>query len=193
LPKTKNYPYRSFSLDFTGRAKELKTPISICRGFDPNKTPKSIQPKLQSFTALWDTGCSNVAISQNVIDKCNLKPTGMVKVFSAKGAYFAETFLINVMLPQKVGVSEVTATKANISGFDVLIGMSIITHGDFAITNKEGKTLFSFRIPSKDYILFENEKTIIRKPPITKETFIGRNDPCPCGSGKKYKNCCGKK
>ena len=21
---------------------------------------------------------------------------------------------------------------------------------------------------------------------------IGRNDPCPCGSGKKYKNCCGK-
>lgn len=22
---------------------------------------------------------------------------------------------------------------------------------------------------------------------------IGRNDPCPCGSGKKYKNCCGAK
>ena len=21
---------------------------------------------------------------------------------------------------------------------------------------------------------------------------IGRNDPCPCGSGKKYKNCCGR-
>ena len=21
---------------------------------------------------------------------------------------------------------------------------------------------------------------------------IGRNEPCPCGSGKKYKNCCGK-
>ncbi|MDD5190544.1 MAG: SEC-C metal-binding domain-containing protein, partial [Dehalococcoidales bacterium] len=20
---------------------------------------------------------------------------------------------------------------------------------------------------------------------------VGRNDPCPCGSGKKYKNCCG--
>jgi len=22
---------------------------------------------------------------------------------------------------------------------------------------------------------------------------VGRNDPCPCGSGKKYKNCCGNK
>ena len=25
-----------------------------------------------------------------------------------------------------------------------------------------------------------------------KSPKVGRNDPCPCGSGKKYKNCCGK-
>lgn len=29
------------------------------------------------------------------------------------------------------------------------------------------------------------------KKPIVKGETIGRNDPCPCGSGKKYKNCCG--
>jgi hypothetical protein len=28
--------------------------------------------------------------------------------------------------------------------------------------------------------------------PIVKSEKIGRNDPCPCGSGKKYKKCCGK-
>jgi preprotein translocase subunit SecA len=28
--------------------------------------------------------------------------------------------------------------------------------------------------------------------PIHKEQEVGRNDPCPCGSGKKYKKCCGK-
>ena len=28
--------------------------------------------------------------------------------------------------------------------------------------------------------------------PITKQKTVGRNDPCPCGSGKKFKNCCGK-
>jgi preprotein translocase subunit SecA len=27
---------------------------------------------------------------------------------------------------------------------------------------------------------------------IVKEKAVGRNDPCPCGSGKKYKKCCGK-
>ena len=32
----------------------------------------------------------------------------------------------------------------------------------------------------------------IRIPPMVKKTSdIGRNDPCPCGSGKKYKKCCG--
>ena len=29
-------------------------------------------------------------------------------------------------------------------------------------------------------------------PYVREEPKIGRNDPCPCGSGKKYKKCCGK-
>jgi uncharacterized protein YecA (UPF0149 family) len=29
--------------------------------------------------------------------------------------------------------------------------------------------------------------------PVTKVKKVGRNDPCPCGSGKKYKKCCGMK
>ena len=36
------------------------------------------------------------------------------------------------------------------------------------------------------------EKTPKREPVKRKEPKIGRNDPCPCGSGLKYKNCCGK-
>jgi len=28
--------------------------------------------------------------------------------------------------------------------------------------------------------------------PIMVEKKVGRNEPCPCGSGKKYKKCCGK-
>lgn len=30
------------------------------------------------------------------------------------------------------------------------------------------------------------------KKPVRKEKTVGRNDPCPCGSGKKYKKCCGR-
>ncbi|WP_040210656.1 preprotein translocase subunit SecA [Clostridium polynesiense] len=32
----------------------------------------------------------------------------------------------------------------------------------------------------------------VKKQPVKKEHKVGRNDPCPCGSGKKYKNCCGR-
>ena len=31
-----------------------------------------------------------------------------------------------------------------------------------------------------------------KTPYVKKDAEIGRNDPCPCGSGKKYKNCCGR-
>ena len=32
----------------------------------------------------------------------------------------------------------------------------------------------------------------VKEPVVNNGPEIGRNDPCPCGSGKKYKNCCGK-
>jgi len=31
----------------------------------------------------------------------------------------------------------------------------------------------------------------VKKQPIRKDKKVGRNDPCPCGSGKKHKKCCG--
>ncbi|MBR5445570.1 MAG: SEC-C domain-containing protein, partial [Clostridia bacterium] len=35
------------------------------------------------------------------------------------------------------------------------------------------------------------DKTLPKKPVVNKTEKVGRNDPCPCGSGKKYKKCCG--
>lgn len=36
------------------------------------------------------------------------------------------------------------------------------------------------------------QKTVRQQTVVNTEAKVGRNDPCPCGSGKKYKNCCGK-
>ena len=38
-----------------------------------------------------------------------------------------------------------------------------------------------------------NKDDTAQKGPVKKENKIYPNDPCPCGSGKKYKNCCGRK
>ena len=43
---------------------------------------------------------------------------------------------------------------------------------------------------SKKKITNESEESTKSKPKRVKK--VGRNDPCPCGSGKKYKNCCGR-
>ena len=40
---------------------------------------------------------------------------------------------------------------------------------------------------------FEDGELIGEKPIVREEPKVGRNDPCPCGSGKKYKKCCGAK
>ena len=33
-------------------------------------------------------------------------------------------------------------------------------------------------------------EAVVKKQPIRKDKKVGPNDPCPCGSGKKYKKCC---
>ena len=38
----------------------------------------------------------------------------------------------------------------------------------------------------------QNKKDYNRSQIVVKGDKVGRNDPCPCGSGKKYKKCCGK-
>ena len=38
----------------------------------------------------------------------------------------------------------------------------------------------------------ESSAAETKKKPQRNKSDIGRNDPCPCGSGKKYKNCCGR-
>lgn len=43
-------------------------------------------------------------------------------------------------------------------------------------------------IESEEELLKKTEKT----PPIKSDKAVNRNDPCPCGSGKKFKQCCGK-
>ncbi|WP_145371515.1 preprotein translocase subunit SecA [Staphylococcus epidermidis] len=42
------------------------------------------------------------------------------------------------------------------------------------------------------HVTAEDGKEKVKPQPIVKGDQVGRNDPCPCGSGKKYKNCHGK-
>ena len=61
----------------------------------------------------------------------------------------------------------------------------------------EAKATWLYGLPEWDSILTEERRKELYKQQkasgtIRKEKKIGRNDPCPCGSGKKYKHCCGR-
>lgn len=59
------------------------------------------------------------------------------------------------------------------------------------------KADYLYNLPQWDDILTKEKKREILKTnrkrnTVVKNNKIGRNDSCPCGSGKKYKHCCGK-
>ena len=85
------------------------------------------------------------------------------------------------------------------------LGLDILATTDGGPGDESGEVEFIARFRNKDGTrkhhergLFKREKkkwlftegNMVKGQPIS-VTKIGRNDPCPCGSGKKYKKCCG--
>ncbi len=59
------------------------------------------------------------------------------------------------------------------------------------------KAKWLYELKQWDTLLTDEEKREIKKKFQSENTVrnsqsVGRNDPCPCGSGRKYKKCCGK-
>jgi hypothetical protein len=59
----------------------------------------------------------------------------------------------------------------------------------------DAKAEWLYGLPQWETLLSEEQKAAIKKEynktkTVIKDKKIGRNDPCPCGSGKKYKQCC---
>jgi len=188
----------AFTTEFPGITKAIITDINV--GDADFKTSRKTK-------GIWDTGATNCAITKKLVQELGIKPIGMVEVSGVHGKQHANVYLIQVSLEGKVRIkvraSECITLLGNES-IGMLIGMDVISIGDFAITNTLGKTVMSFRIPSAGRIDFvadikKKRGRIIEPQPITVQNLpfksslkIGRNDPCPCGSGRKYKNCHGR-
>lgn len=178
----------SFTVRYSAKTREIFTDAHVSGHIIHNSpTINKDSINTRQYRALWDTGATASVITQKIVDELGLKPIGMTKVHTASHSdIVAEVYLVSIFLPNRVVVPNIKVTKGNITGHDMLIGMDIISRGDFAITYNGGNTTFSFRIPSSTEIDFVQQK----QEPIH-STKVSRNSPCPCGSGKKYKKCCG--
>ena len=81
--------------------------------------------------------------------------------------------------------------------FDVVKLLMHATKRDEGVSRKETAKITDTTLQDKTAIELVDGKLSPKEGGINKTIVndtpkIGRNDPCPCGSGKKYKNCCGK-
>jgi predicted aspartyl protease len=146
-----------------GRLKVIESIVGISVPFIGEMQTKDV---IKPFKGIWDSGATNSVITKKVVDELGLKPIGQKEVNSATETVVANTYLVNFILPSNVVITNVLVTELNLNSCDVLIGMDVITLGDFSITNKDGRTVMSFRMPScveHDYVSEANTHNRIQQ------------------------------
>jgi hypothetical protein len=138
----------------------LQSSVQVSEAFDSESGNPA--PVAQPYLATWDTGATNTVITSKVVTELGLKPSGKVKVRGVGPAgicqeHDSNTYLVNILLPNNVTIAGVRVSENAVEGCDVLIGMDVITTGDLAITNHNGRTTFSFRVPPCEEIDFVAE------------------------------------
>ncbi len=176
---------------FTGRAEgivsELVTPVEVSASYLHERDGDESPVFSETLNALWDTGATTTVITPHVAKMCDLKPIGVLEIAVAGQLHRVNSYLVNVRLPNCVTIANLTTGCMELPGnIDLLIGMDIITLGDFAITNAGSRTVISFRIPSLVRIDFGRSDSPIETP----HRIIGMDQPCPCGSGQTFRECC---
>ncbi|QXM05663.1 SEC-C metal-binding domain-containing protein [Crassaminicella indica] len=148
----------------------------------------------QSFDKFWNKyAVTEKKIYEEVLENHGQPLEGVLKELAEKYETSNEYFMgfldgINESLREALDLEEITE--------DSMIKLDI----DFEklyYNMLEAKADYLYTLPQWDKILDEEKRKEITKAQrsaktIVKENKIGRNEPCPCGSGKKYKKCCGK-
>jgi gag-polyprotein putative aspartyl protease len=149
---------RSFTVKSEcGLLKTLGTPCHVSQAFNPaNGVPDC---KRIEFDAMWDTGAAKSVITQQVVEACGLKPVRRGFIQGVHGVQKSEAYVVNIYLPSKITFHQLTVVKAKATNvwWGVLLGMDVISAGDFSITNVGSNTEFTFRVPSQSHI--EHPKT----------------------------------
>ena len=113
----------------------------------------------EATSGIWDTGATGSAITKDLAAKLGLVPVSQTRVKGVHGykdginVYAVRIILNNQNVSFILPVTECEQlTDDGSSKF--LIGMDVISRGDFAVTNFQGKTVMTYRVPSIQRIDF---------------------------------------
>ena len=132
----------AFSTSYSGIVRAIVSEIGIVTGVSGAAT------EVVRCKALWDTGAVYSVISRNVAAKLGLTSFDSGRAYTAQGSYDTSVYLLDILLPNKMIVKDLRVSDGEFQDFDFLLGMDVISLGDFTITNRD-ETRFAFRIPSE--------------------------------------------
>ncbi len=148
----------------------------------------------QELQKFWDT---YFMIEKGIYEKLLSNPDeevrGTVKELAEK--YEIEVFTMTGFLD---GIDESLVEANPIETMEEDTVVNLVVDKEKLYKNMvEAKADWLYELPQWENIFSEEKREELYKEQrssrtIRKEAKIGRNDPCPCGSGKKYKKCCGK-
>lgn len=175
----------AITVNANGIARTLISEVGVSLPFSGNPTEQK-NLEIKTYKGIWDTGATGSVITKKVAEEIGLSITGQKEVHTATKSEIKNTYLVNIYIPEKIIFQGIEVTEGVLYGdIEMLIGMDIITSGDFTITHNQGKTKMSFGVPSVhsyDYAEIINERNKI----------LTSKMKCNCGSGKKYIYCHGK-
>lgn len=147
----------------------------------------------ETFNEFWEKYSSTEKkIYASILDTPKTKVKGTFKELADK--YEADPVIFMGFLD---GINSSLKKEQDFKNFDE--DSEILLHIDYErlyFNMLEAKADYLYTLPQWEDILTDDEIESITKEhkkskTIVKEKEPGRNDPCPCGSDKKYKKCCG--
>ena len=148
----------------------------------------------ESFPDFWEKYSSTEKkIYSDILDRPTEKVTGTFQSLVDK--YEADPLLvmgfldgINSSLREEQDLESITEESEICLDIDMekLFFNMLVAGADYLFTLPQWETILT---EEKRLEIVKNYK---RSKTVVKDKEPGRNDPCPCGSGKKYKKCCGK-
>ena len=157
------------------------------KAYDQNADPKELD-------LLWDEYFKKEkAVYEQLLSAPDTEVKGTVAELAEKYNMDIQTMIgfldgIDESLISSNNLEEVTEESVVSLAFDntKLYKNMVAARAEWLYTLPQWNDIFT---PEEQKALYLEQK---KSGTIVKDRKIGRNDPCPCGSGKKYKHCCGR-
>ena len=97
---------------------ELRSSCFVSMAWDDQS--EEPEPVTHQFDGIWDTGATGTLISANVVERCDLKQTGVATIYTANGDEdTVPTYLINLGLPSQVVIVGLPVALGSFGDADV--------------------------------------------------------------------------